>query len=68
MKRINLDSIRIKGQPLQLEERYKMAAKKWILGGKDGYEVFTKAKILTDESIADELHNIIKRFFGKDLK
>ena len=64
MKRITFDSIRIKGGPLKLDEKYTLAAKQWILSGKDGYDVFKKAKIITDESVADELHSIIHRFFG----
>jgi len=41
-----------------------MATKLWILGGKDGYDVFLHVKHLTEEGVASELHNIIKRFFG----
>ena len=65
MKRILVDTIRIAGGPLDLERKYTLASKQWILGGKDGYDVFLHVKVLTDESIAEELHTIIKRFFGK---
>lgn len=66
MNRIALDSVRIRGSQLELDEKYTMATKLWIMGGKDGYEVLTEGKIITEESVAEELHTTIKGFFGKE--
>ncbi len=41
-----------------------MASKEWIIYGKDGYDALIGTKMLTDESVAEELHVILKRFFG----
>jgi len=62
-KRINVETIRIRNGPIDLKEHYTIASKQWIIYGKDGYEALTGAKVLTDESVAEELHIILKRFF-----
>jgi len=64
-KRINIETIRIRNGPIDMNEKYILASKEWIIYGKDGYEALAGAKILTDESVAEELHVILKRFFGK---
>ena len=63
--RINIDTLRIRNGPIDLNEKYTLASKEWIIYGKDGYEALAGAKMLTDESVAEELHVILKRFFGK---
>ena len=59
-----MDTVRIRNGPIDLKERYTLASKQWIIYGKDGYEALTGAKVLTDESVAEELHIMLKRFFG----
>lgn len=63
-KRINLETLRIRDGPIDLKEKYTMASKEWIIYGKDGYDALIGTKMLTDESVAEELHVILKRFFG----
>ena len=63
MNRISFESIKIKKEPLDLKRTYTIAASHWISEGKDGYDAFKKSKILADESVASELHSVIKQFF-----
>ena len=67
MKRILLDTLKIAGTPLDLNRKYTLATKQFLVDGKDGYDVFLQTTLLTDESVAEELHSIIKRFFGRVL-
>lgn len=63
MKRVIIESIQVKNTPLDFNAKYKIAANHWISGGKDGYDAFTQSKIIADESVATELHSVIKKFF-----
>ena len=63
MNRIKMETIKVKDEALDFKKKYKIAVNYWITEGKDGYEAFKNSKKLIDESIANELHSMIKKFF-----
>ncbi|XP_066020776.1 5'-nucleotidase isoform X2 [Pocillopora verrucosa] len=61
--RILEDSVSINNEPLVKDKRYKVSTKSYLAKGKDGYQVFTKGKVLVDEEDGSILNTIVRNHF-----
>ncbi|RMX59555.1 hypothetical protein pdam_00003660 [Pocillopora damicornis] len=61
--RILEDSVSINNEPLVKDKSYKVSTKSYLAKGKDGYQVFTKGKVLVDEEDGSILNTIVRNHF-----
>jgi len=64
--RIPFESIKIKGGSLELDTQYNIATILFIYHGKNGFGIVKEGQRLNEENIAEEIHTILKKFFGKE--
>ncbi|CAB3377336.1 Hypothetical predicted protein [Cloeon dipterum] len=62
-QRVDPQFVRIGDEYLGLEQRYKLATKKYVALGKDGYDVLRESKILVDAENCTELRTAIQNHF-----
>jgi len=63
MKRVKLESVKIKGIPLDLNGHYKVATLLFLYHGKGGFNTIKEGESLNEEISAEEIHTILKRLF-----
>jgi len=61
--RILENTVSIDDEPLDKNKRYKVCTKSYLAKGKDGYQVFAKAKVLVDEEDGSILNTIVRNHF-----
>lgn len=61
--RILENTVTINNKPLDKNKNYKVCTKSYLAKGKDGYQVFTKAKVLVDEEDGPILSTIVRNHF-----
>ncbi len=61
--RVVPDSVLVRGEQLQLNKSYKLAAKGYIAQGRDGYDVFKECKVLVSEEEGPILSVIVQNYF-----
>ncbi|KAJ7360478.1 hypothetical protein OS493_015579 [Desmophyllum pertusum] len=61
--RIQENSVSIDDKPLDKNKKYKVCTKSYLAKGKDGYQVFAKAKVLVDEEDGPILNTIVRNHF-----
>jgi 5'-nucleotidase len=62
-KRVDLKSIKIQNELLDLNKEYKLATKSFIADGKDGYDMFKDCIKLIDDENGPELFTIVENHF-----
>ena len=65
MKRVPLESVKVKGIPLDLNGSYKVATLLFLYHGKGGFNTIKEGEGLNEENCAEEIHTILKRLFSK---
>ncbi len=65
MKRVPLESVKVKGVPLNLDGHYKIATLLFLYHGKGGFNTIKEGEGLNEEMNAEEIHTILKKFFCK---
>lgn len=63
--RIIEETVRVAGEPLDLERVYTVATADYLMFGKEGYDDIKKAKVLIDEENGVQLKQIIHKFSRK---
>ena len=56
-------SVRVGGAPLDMTRQYSVATREYLSQGKDGYDVFTRAKILKDREQGPIIPNLLRNHF-----
>ncbi|XP_059471868.1 snake venom 5'-nucleotidase isoform X2 [Neocloeon triangulifer] len=62
-QRVDPQFVRIGDEYLSLDQRYKLATKKYVAQGKDGYDCLRESKILVDADDCVELRTAIQNHF-----
>jgi len=61
--RVVLDSVRVRGEPLQMNRSYRLCTKGYLASGKDGYDVFRTAKVVLSHEEGPILSSIVRNHF-----
>uniref|UniRef100_A0A7S2S175 5'-nucleotidase n=1 Tax=Mucochytrium quahogii TaxID=96639 RepID=A0A7S2S175_9STRA len=61
--RVLHDSITIGGEPLDGSRSYSVVTKAYLAKGKDGYDVFSRCKVLVDEECSPNLPTLVRYHF-----
>ncbi|XP_078365023.1 uncharacterized protein LOC144649408 isoform X1 [Oculina patagonica] len=61
--RILENTVSIDDKPLDKKRKYKVCTKSYLAKGKDGYQVFAKARVLVDEEDGPILNTIVRNHF-----
>lgn len=67
-RRVVEGSVRVGGEALQLSRTYQLCTKGYIALGKDGYDVFRRAKVLLNYEEGPILNSIVRNYFTSCLK
>ena len=54
------DTIRIRGQPLELGRKYTMATKAYVARGRDGYDCLKECELLNDPDSGPLLSTVVR--------
>ena len=60
--RIDIDSIKVQKEPLQLDKEYRLCVKQYLANGKDGFNVLAECPVLMDEEDAPVLNVVIQNY------
>ena len=58
--RVALETIRVKGKPLELDRTYVMATKAYVARGRDGYTCLEKCRLLNDPDAGPLLSTVVR--------
>jgi len=59
-----VSQVTVNGRPLDLDARYTVAIPDYLLGGGDGYEMFTRAKVLVDGEAGPLMVSAIEQYLS----
>lgn len=60
--RIDIDSIKVQKEPLELERKYRICVKEYLANGKDGFNVLANCPVLMDEENAPVLNVAVQNY------
>ena len=61
--RVVPDSVMVRGEPLQANGNYRLCTKGYLACGKDGYEVFRRARVVVSYEEGPILSSIVRNYF-----
>jgi 5'-nucleotidase len=61
--RVLASSVKVGGEPVDLAREYSVAVKAYLRQGKDGYTVFTKGRLISDEEDCPIIPTLIRNSF-----
>lgn len=62
-ERVPIDLVKIGNKKIDPDATYSMATKEYVFTGRDGFKMFTKAKVLVDQENGPSLPTTIRNYF-----
>jgi len=59
-RRVDVGSCTVQGRPLDLDEEYRLVTKNYLRSGRDGYDVFTRVRLVADSEYVPLLPVLVR--------